>query len=86
MRSGIIIPAKQGLEKNLGVLKKISKIWWGPCSYLTPFYHITAKLCRVLSALSSVVGRPFSVGVSFCFFMLAFIFNHFLCASCVHIF
>ena len=31
MRSGIIIPAKQGLEKNLGVLKKISKIWWGPC-------------------------------------------------------
>ena len=33
-RVGIIIPVKWGLEKNLRVLKKISKIWWGPCLYL----------------------------------------------------
>ena len=31
-RVGIIIPVKWGLEKNLRVLKKISKIWWGPCN------------------------------------------------------
>ena len=33
-RVSVINPVKWGLEKNLRVLKKFSKIWWGPCRLL----------------------------------------------------